>query len=202
MPDPEDGEAVGQTESNASCVLTADWADGTHIFVLRIGELEKLQEKTGAGPEELMGRLMVLPARDGGIAASIRHGLLQPKATDLREIIRLGLIGGGMDPIKALALIKEYVDERPRAESYGIAFSILAAVINGCPDDLRKKSAAPQDETGTGQAAPRSASSAPSTPPPSSSASTPKPSGAPRSGTSTTRSKAGTTRTKNRGKAT
>lgn len=139
--------------ANADCSLTAQWADGTYHFALRIGELEKLYEKTGAGPEELIARLMVLPEKQGGIAASIKHGILKPGPHDLREIVRLGLIGGGMAPAEALALTIDYVDERPRAESYAICFAILSAVINGCPPDLEKKSGAPQDEGQTGAAA-------------------------------------------------
>lgn len=151
---------------NAACTLTTEWADGVYSFCLTIGALEELKEKTGAGPEELMARLMVLPETEGGIGASIRHGLLRPGPTDLKEIVRLGLVGGGMDPVKARALAMRYVERRPRAESYAIAFSILGAVINGCPEPLAKKSDAPADETTTETAAPDS-TSARSTPPPS-----------------------------------
>lgn len=149
---------------NAACTVTADWGDGNYTFCLNLGQLEELKEKTGCGPEELMSRLMVLPSDQGGIAASIRHGLLRPGPNDIREIVRLGLIGGGMEPVKALALVLRYVDARPRAENYAPAFIILSAVINGCPDDLAKKSDAPQDETETEKTAAPGSTSAQFTP--------------------------------------
>jgi hypothetical protein len=98
---------------NAS--LTFDWADGPHAFRLAWGQLAELQELTGCGPQFLLTRLM-----DGAW-----------RAGDLSETIRLGLIGGGMEPLKALALVDRYVKERPLLESLAPAKAILLAALTG-----------------------------------------------------------------------
>ena len=61
---------------------------------------------------------------------------------DLRETIRIGLIGGGLEPVKALALVKRYVDDRPFAESITHARAILLAAIVGAPDGEKPGKAA------------------------------------------------------------
>ena len=66
--------------------VTFDWADGTYKFRLPYGQIAELQEKTGCGPQFLLSRII-----DGSW-----------KVDDLRETIRLGLIGGGTEPIAAL----------------------------------------------------------------------------------------------------
>jgi hypothetical protein len=53
------------------------------------------------------------------------------KVTDVRETIRIGLIGGGMDPAKALGLIRTYVDDRPLAESWIMARVIMGGLFYG-----------------------------------------------------------------------
>lgn len=98
--------------------VTFGWADGDHIFRLGIKELEELQEKTDCGPLFLLNR--------------ITRG--EWRVADLRDTIRLGLIGGGLDPFKAIELVKRYVDDRPLSESVRPAQAILAAAILGPAD--------------------------------------------------------------------
>jgi hypothetical protein len=119
----------------AGCRVTFPWGDGDHEFGLGIGELEELQEKTGAGPEDLLARLTIPSAEQGGIKAGIELGLIRPGARDLSEIHRLGLIGAGSDGLKALALVKRHVEGRPRSESYLSARAILCAAVMGVPED-------------------------------------------------------------------
>ena len=96
-----------------------DWADGEHRFRIGLGEARELQEKTGCGPYFLQARMASGDWR----------------VDDVRETIRLGLIGGGMEPIKALALVKAYVDERPLSLSnLPCARSILMAGFTAAPD--------------------------------------------------------------------
>jgi hypothetical protein len=97
--------------------ITLDFGDGTHTFRLRLGELRELQDKTDCGPELL-------------------HAKMQAKAwrvDDVRETLRLGLIGGGMKPIEALTLIKRYcgADDNPAnwIELKSLAFVILNAAL-------------------------------------------------------------------------
>lgn len=95
------------------------WADGEYRFRLAIGQLRELQDKTGTGPFVLFSRFM-----DGSW-----------RVDDVRETIRLGLIGGGMKPTEALILVKRYVDERPKMENVTPARLIIGAALFGDPED-------------------------------------------------------------------
>lgn len=99
--------------------LTLDWGDGTHAFRLAYGQLAELQEKCGCGPQVLCQRLI-----DGSW-----------KIEDLRETIRLGLVGGGMEPVKALGLVRTYVEQRPLLESIMPARAIISAALVGVPGE-------------------------------------------------------------------
>lgn len=103
--------------------ITFDWADGTQTFRLALGQLRELQEKTNAGPMELLRRI------DSG----------SWRIDDLRETIRIGLIGGGMKPADALALVKNYVDARPLQESVFPAQYILMAALFGTEEETLGK---------------------------------------------------------------
>jgi len=95
------------------------WGDGEHRFRTRLKEWREIQDKCGSGLIEIMDRL-----------AGRRW-----KVDDVREPIRIGLIGGGMTPSAAHALVVSYVDQRPLAESVQTAFAILMAAIVGVPED-------------------------------------------------------------------
>jgi len=92
-----------------------DFGDGKYTFHLDIPRLKELQEKTGSGPPEVLSRLAEGRAR----------------IDDVRESIRLGLIGGGAAPLAAKALVERYVDERPLIEGIAYATLILGAAIIG-----------------------------------------------------------------------
>lgn len=53
---------------------------------------------------------------------------------DAREIIRIGLIGGGMTPVNALVLVKRYVEQRPIEENVELALSVMEAALFGSPE--------------------------------------------------------------------
>lgn len=96
-----------------------DFADGTYRFRIGIGEARELQEKTGCGPYFLFSRI----AKDDW------------RVDDIRETIRLGLIGGGTEPVKALDIVRRYVDERPLSLlNVPTAKAILMAGLAGAPD--------------------------------------------------------------------
>lgn len=100
--------------------VTLAWADGDHEFnASKIGLVLELEDKCGCGVMEIFTRLS-----EG-----------RWKISDVREPIRLGLIGGGKSPAEALVLTKRYVDERPFAESVMVARAILMAAIIGVPGD-------------------------------------------------------------------
>lgn len=106
--------------------VTLTWADGDRTFRLPVAQLLELQEKTDAGPLELFLR--------------IHSG--RWRVQDLRETIRLGLVGGGAKPAEAVALVRRYVDERPLAESVPVALEVLQAAISGPEDEAPGKPAA------------------------------------------------------------
>lgn len=96
-----------------------DWADGTFSFALRWGELAELQEKCDAGPYRVLDRLQ------GG----------DWRIEDISNVIRLGLIGGGMLPADALKKVRFYVEDRPPMENLFVAIGVLTASIIGAPDE-------------------------------------------------------------------
>lgn len=113
--------------------VTIKWADGDHTFRLAIGQLRELQEKCNAGPLELYRRMFSGAWR----------------LDDVRETIRLGLIGAGMAPPDALKLVERYVDERPLLESMMVAKSVLGVILLPIEDEplLGEVEAASQSPT-------------------------------------------------------
>lgn len=108
-----------------SASVTLPWADEDYVFRLAFGQLITLQEAVDCGPFALLQRL-----NDGTW-----------KVQDITNVIRLGLIGGGMEPIKALKLVRAYVEDRPPYENLLMAQAILAAGVMGAPDEdaIKKK---------------------------------------------------------------
>lgn len=102
----------------STCRTTFPWADGEHSFALPLAQLEELQEKCNAGPAVISDRL----GNGGWIVQDIYHTL------------RLGLIGGGMEPIRALELCRVYVKDRPMLENVLPARLVLQAAIIGLQD--------------------------------------------------------------------
>lgn len=123
--------------------VTIAFGDGEYVFRLALGQLRELQEKTDAGPAHLLDRL--------------RAGLW--RVDDVRETIRLGLIGGGMAPAEALKRTVRYVDERPWLESVPVAMAALIAALVGAGEEDQPGKPEPAGETGT--ASPMDASASP-----------------------------------------
>lgn len=99
------------------------WAGGKYTFKLGWGQLALLQEATDCGPLFLLERL-------GG-----KKWLVG----DISHTIRLGLIGGGLEPAKAQKLVEDYVESRPPLENAQLAWAILGAGVQGAPDEPLKK---------------------------------------------------------------
>lgn len=117
---------------NRNGTVDLDFGDGPHRFRLAIDELEELQEKTGIGPFVLLNRL---------IAGEWR-------VADVRETLRLGLIGGGMEPIEALVLVRRYVDERPAWLAHvKLAQLVVMAALAGAPEEAPGKGAGRGEKT-------------------------------------------------------
>lgn len=104
---------------NRDASLTLEWADGSHHFRLGWGEIAKLQEECDAGPYVILQRLY--------------NG--DWKVQDIANVIRIGLIGGGLPPAQALKLVNAYVKTRPPMESLVYAQAIMSAGCVGAPEE-------------------------------------------------------------------
>jgi hypothetical protein len=121
-----------------------DWADGEHTFRLAIGQLRELQETVNKSRVK-MGAPLIGPA-------SLYNLLVSREAWmhEVREVMRLGLIGGGMRPVEAVDMVRRYVEERPIAESSVHAALVLGAALFGTPEedfDEGKEMPVSQDQT-------------------------------------------------------
>lgn len=95
------------------------WGDGDQRFRLPIAQLIELQDKCNAGPAEILARL-------SGISWRVQ---------DVRETIRLGLIGGGKSAIDALVLVSRYVVDGAWLENKDAARVIIMAALAGRAGD-------------------------------------------------------------------
>ena len=102
-----------------SAEVTLAWADSDYTFRLAWGQLAQLQEACDAGPFVILQRLTTG----------------QWKVGDISHTIRLGLIGGGTEPAKALSLVRDYVESRPPMENVMLARGILGIALQGAPDE-------------------------------------------------------------------
>lgn len=116
-------------------LVTMPFGDGVYAFRLGIGEWRELQEKCNCGPQELFERIL----------------LRRWKVDDLREAIRLGLIGGGTSPVEALKLVARYVDKRPLLETVPLACDVIAASLKGPAEEQPPGEAPVAGEPATGK---------------------------------------------------
>jgi hypothetical protein len=107
-----------------SARVTLEWGDGDHLFFLGVDQLLELDELCGVGPGFLLGKVLQ------GVYGNW-------KARELREVLRLGLIGGGAAAPAAARLVKRYFDsvDRPIGESLVQVQVILEACLIGVEDD-------------------------------------------------------------------
>lgn len=99
------------------------FGDGTYTFRLGLDEIEELERKRDLSVFQIVMRLA--PERR------------EARLADLSEVLRLGLIGGGMKPVEAMALVRRYVDQRPLDESRDIAYAVgLAALMRVHSNEL------------------------------------------------------------------
>lgn len=128
---------------------------------LGIGELRELQDSTGIGPATLVARFVALPpaadhnkrprpdnyehggadpdfVADFNIYATLRTFGGDWRVDDLRETIRLGLIGGGETTTKADVLMMKHFDRTEQTglhEHVGLAARIVIHAIAPDKDD-------------------------------------------------------------------
>jgi hypothetical protein len=126
---------------------TIIWAGGEDQFCLTIGQILDLEIVCRAGIAIIANRL------SGG-----EWGL-----SDLRETIRLGLIGGGMDPERAMSKVRNFVDTNPHglAHSVLVAHEIICSALFGAPKDDPVGKTKPAGAMDTGSSTTTDASDAP-----------------------------------------
>lgn len=122
------------------------WPGGEHPFRLALAQLEGLQQKTDCGPEWLAMRL--------------RAG--QWTASEAFEILRWGLIGGGMKDADAKKAVTDAFDRHPIGAFKVPALTVILAALYGPPDDEVGKSSL-AGETAPNSENAESGNSAPST---------------------------------------
>lgn len=105
---------------SANGSITLVWAGGEDVFCLsKVGLILDLEDKCRAGI--------------GVISARLENGAYS--LNDVRETIRLGLIGGGATPERAMTAVKSHVDENPLSHSVLVALAVVRAVLFGFPAD-------------------------------------------------------------------
>ncbi|MGV2067032.1 gene transfer agent family protein [Agrobacterium sp. 22-226-1] len=104
------------TTAQPFAIIEADFADGTYKFALT-WDLASEWEKT----------------TDRSMYATLLHAVRTGIVNlhDAREILRLGLIGGGMTPTDALRLVRTYVENRPAAENFPLVVRVMDAAFHG-----------------------------------------------------------------------
>jgi hypothetical protein len=133
--------------------VTLNWADGEHTFRLAIGQMRELAEAVNR-PRLEMNWPVIGPMTLWRLTLSS-----DAWPNDVREILRLGLIGGGAKPFEALALVKRYVEDRPLLENMLAAATVMQAALAGVPDDPVGKPVA-ETATPTASSSPQSTDSA------------------------------------------
>jgi len=126
------------------------FGDGDYLFALPLPQLVELEEKCGfidaqgnrrkrgviAIYSDLLAGLVVI---DGEVVALPHEG--RASGADSREIVRLGLIGGGkglvngksipVDALLARKLVERHIDTAPLVKRWTTAAAILRAAIEG-----------------------------------------------------------------------
>ena len=136
---------------SANGTRTIIWAGGEDVFCLaKVGLILDLEDKCKAGIAAIMTRI-----------GNGSWGL-----NDIREPIRLGLIGAGMSPESAMSRVKNHVDsnENGLAPSVLVAYAVIEAVMVGVKDDPVGK-APPAEARKTGSTTQTDASDAPKSSP-------------------------------------
>lgn len=126
------------------------FGDGDYICALRMPQLFELEEKCGyvdaAGNRRKRGVFAIYGDLVAGIDVVDGQPVVYPhlsnaSAFDIREVIRLGLIGGAkglvngaeveVNAIAARQLVERYVDPFPLERSWSTAVAIVKAAVTG-----------------------------------------------------------------------
>lgn len=123
------------------------FGDGQQLFRLAIGQWRELAEIRKLGPKRLFERVR---AGDWFV-------------DDLYQVMRLGLIGGGMSPPDALRLTDLYFKAWPLLQSEQICLAVMAAALVGMEGESVGKAEAGEATTTSASPAPTETPSRPAT---------------------------------------
>jgi Phage tail tube protein, GTA-gp10 len=124
--------------------VTLQFGDGEYTFRIAFGQWRELQESVNK-PRLEIGEPTIGPM---GLLRALLDGNAWPH--DLREVLRLGLIGAGMKADRALVLVKRHVEGAPYFQVMPAARTVLQYAMFGPPDDqVGKETTPPQPETAT-----------------------------------------------------
>lgn len=107
-------------------LIEMDFGDGSYPFKLGFQEAANLEAEMDKGIFQMLNE--------------IKNGAW--RQNDLREIIRWGLVGGGMNPAEAVRNVRTYVDQRPADENCALAMVIVGAALFGSPDYQQRQAVA------------------------------------------------------------
>lgn len=116
--------------------ITLVWGDGERVFRLAIGQWRELQECVNRR-RLLIGASTIGPME---LCKALEANNAWPD--DIRDVMRIGLIGGGAKPTEAHRLMTHYFDPVPPLENMRPAYIVLTASLIGVPDeviDVKKK---------------------------------------------------------------
>lgn len=107
----------------SKCAKSINWAGGTHVFDLNSPRVAwMLQQRQSSFP----GQYGDTPA---ACLRRFEEGVYSP--TDIEQIFRIGLMGGGVAESEADILIGQHVRGQPIAENAVIAVEVLSNLFTG-----------------------------------------------------------------------
>ena len=121
--------------------VSLQFGGAEYSFRIAFGQWRELQESVNK-PRIEIGEPPLGPM---GLLRAMLDGNAWPH--DVREVIRLGLIGGGMKSDRALVLVKRHVEIGSYFVNMPTARTILQTAMFGPPDDQVGKDPAPAAES-------------------------------------------------------
>jgi len=127
------------------CQIELEFGDGAYLFKLNGPQRAELQRLCGFKASHPQYGAVDVPVGLGAIVSRVLKGrYLKSDGTtfghpeqgewhdaDLTETIRLGLIGGGMEAVRAKQMVQTYVETAPRSQAWDLAAAILLACVQG-----------------------------------------------------------------------
>lgn len=138
--------------------IELEWAEETRKFRIAIGGFRDVQESINSRRVAIGAE----PVGPSAILSALRTNNAWPD--DVRDILKAGLVGGGLAYDKAQRLLVKNFDNKPLLAHTKTAFLVLLAALVGVPDDepAKKKIAEVPDATSESSPSETSRSASPS----------------------------------------